>query len=204
MPRRKDSSLTDASREELATAAKRKGAKCAKVIDSGDIVLDRRVRLKCAVPVCSSYNRHLMCPPNLMPFEEFEGIVRSYRKALILQVEDQRDSSDRTGGGISKELDDSIGPSESQRKLHRIVNEIEAAAFKGGFYLAAGLIAGECLLCGECVTPASGRPCRHPFEARPSMEAMGIDVCRTCQNAGLSIHLSSREKVRWTGLILLD
>ena len=189
---------------ELLAIAESKGADCAKVMRSGDIVIDKRVRLKCAVPVCSSYGRHLLCPPNLMPAEEFEGIVRSYGRAIIMQVEDELDSSDRSRKGINKELDDSIGPYAGQRRLHKLVNEVEAAAFKRGFYLAAGFIAGECLLCPECIGQASGKPCRRPFEARPSMEAMGIDVLKTCENAGMSVHLSSKEKIRWTGLVLLD
>jgi len=190
--------------DELVRLAESRGASCAKIVDSGKIAIDRRVRLKCEIPVCSSFNRHQMCPPNLMPVEEFERIVRSYKRTILLQVEGEADSSDRTEGGICKELDDSIAPTESQRKLHRLVNELEAAAFKKGFYLATGLIAGECVLCPECVPPSSGEPCRRPFEARPSMEAMGIDVVRTCRNAGMEVNLSSKEKVRWTGLVLLD
>lgn len=203
MPKRKNPKA-DAAVSELVAFAESKGADSARPIGSGEIVLDRRVRLKCAVPVCSSYGRHLLCPPNLMPVDEFEAIVRSYRRALIVQVFDGQDSSDRTAKRINKALDDSIGPYEGQRKLHRLVNEVEAAAFKKGFYLAAGLIGGECLLCPECVGSAGGRPCRHPFEARPSMEAMGIDVLRTCENAGLEVRLSSKDSIRWTGIVLLD
>ena len=88
--------------------------------------------------------------------------------------------------------------------MHKLVNQIEALAFKEGFYLAAGLIGGDCALCLDCVTPRSGEPCRHPFEARPSMEAMGIDVLETCRRAGLPMFLSSRKNVRWTGIVLLE
>ena len=89
-------------------------------------------------------------------------------------------------------------------KLHRLVNMIEAAAFKRGYYLAAGFTGGECSLCSKCISPLSGKPCRRPFEARPSMEAMGIDVIRTCSKARMPISLSSGKKVQWTGLVLLD
>lgn len=188
----------------LVSLAKKLGADYVKVIDASDVIMDRRVRLKCAVPVCSSYGRHLLCPPNLMPFDESERTIHSYKRAIVVQIEDVRDSSDRTKGGIDKELDDSISPSDSQRGLHKLVNRLEAAAFKEGFYFATGLIGGECLLCSECVDQKSGEPCRHPFEARPSMEAMGIDVLRTCENAGLKIKLSSKDNVRWTGIVLLD
>ena len=80
----------------------------------------------------------------------------------------------------------------------------EAMAFKEGFYLAAGLIGGDCALCDECVGPQSGERCRHPFEARPSMEAMGIDVLETCRRVGLPLFLSSEKNVRWTGIVLLE
>ena len=89
-------------------------------------------------------------------------------------------------------------------KLHKLVNMIETAAFKRGYYLAAGFIGGECSLCSKCVSPLSGKQCRHPFEARPAMEAMGIDVIKTCSKAGMPISLSSSNKVQWTGLVLLD
>jgi predicted metal-binding protein len=190
----------------LAADAKRHGATYARIISAKDIVVDRRVRLKCAIPICSSYGRHLMCPPNLMSVDEFKAILSSYEKALIVQIEADYNSSDRSKDkSLSKGLEDEIvEPNELMKELHELVNHMEALAFKMGFYFATGLIGGECMLCRECVSPRSGKSCRHPFEARPSMEAMGIDVLRTCENAGLKVSLSSKEPVRWTGLILLD
>jgi len=190
----------------LVDEARRRGATHAKVIFSKDIVVDERVRLKCAVPVCSSYGVHLMCPPNLMSVSEFKKALSAYNKALILQIEAGYGSSDRAPGErLSRKLDDEITePDEVMKELHILVNAMETLAFKKGFHLAAGLIGGQCRLCVECVSPKSGEPCRHPFEARPSMEAMGIDVVRTCEKVGLRISLSSKEPVRWTGLVLLD
>jgi len=49
-----------------------------------------------------------------------------------------------------------------------------------------------------------GQPCNHPFEARPSMEAVGIDVVATAAAAGLAIELPAAEHPRWTGLLLID
>lgn len=190
----------------LVDEAKRRGATHAKIISSKDIIVDERVRLKCAVPVCSSYGVHLMCPPNLMPVSEFKKALLAYEKALILQIEAEYGSSDRAPGErLSKKLDDEITePYEVMKELHTLVNAMETMAFKKGFHLATGLIGGQCQLCAECVSPKSGEPCRHPFEARPSMEAMGIDVLKTCEKVGLKIDLSSKAPVRWTGLVLLD
>lgn len=192
---------------QLVEAALKLGADEAKIIDASEVVVDKRVRLKCSVPICASYDRNLMCPPNIMSVEEFAGIMQLYEKALILQIETDHDSEDKSECCLSKRTCDEIEISTDtldwQAKLHKLVNRLEAIAFKEGFYLAAGLIGGDCSLCPECVTPQSGEPCRHPFNARPSMEAMGIDVLKTCENVQLPLFLSSQRKVRWTGLVLL-
>lgn len=192
----------------LVAAARNFGATEAKIVGAEDIVIDKRVRLKCAIPICVDYGRHLLCPPNLMSVDEFSEIVSLYRKAIILQVEADVDSSDKSrrplDGDMCKSLERSTSTARWERRLHTVVNQMETLAFKQGFYLAAGLIGGNCCLCPKCVDPRSGELCRHPFEARPSMEALGIDVVKTCKNVGLPLNLSSKKKVRWTGLVLLS
>jgi predicted metal-binding protein len=203
-----ETKLTEAASKSLLAFAKRSGASFSKIVGTRDIVVDKRVRLKCSVPLCSSYGRNLMCPPNLMSVDEFSEVLRLYKHAILIQVETDYDSSDKSGrrldAKLCEELDRTTDSVKWQRKLHKVVNLLETEAFKKGFYLAAGLIGGECSLCDDCVSQGSGKPCRHPFEARPSMEAMGVDVVKTCQKAGMPVRLSSKDKVRWTGLVLLD
>lgn len=198
----------DGGLQKLVRFALLRGASSAKVISARRIVVDKRVRLKCSVPRCVEYGRNLMCPPNTIPVEEFREILGLYKRAIMLQVETDVDSLDKSGRRLGKDSSDDIdvqtGARGWQLKLHRLVNDLETEAFKQGYYLAAGITGGDCRLCEECVTVASGKPCRHPFEARPSMEAMGIDVIRTCRNAGLPLSFSSSRKVRWTGLVLID
>jgi predicted metal-binding protein len=195
-------------RSALIREALKRGATSAKIISAGKVVVDRRARLKCLVPICPSYGRHLMCPPNIMSVQEFEQILGLYEHALIVQVQTDFDSRDKSTRRLTKELcqrlENTTGTLRWQRKLHSLVNDLEASAFKRGFRFAAGFIGGECVLCDECNALLRDRQCAHPFLARPSMEAVGIDVVKTCENAGLSVHLSSKDKVRWTGLILLD
>jgi predicted metal-binding protein len=192
----------------LVALAKRLGATKAKAIPADDIVVDERVRLKCSVPLCSNHGKHLLCPPNIMTVEEFRRIVSAYSTAIIIQLEADYDSSDkspsRLSGQLQKRLETETGGERWEKRLHSIVAEVEAAAFKSGFYLAAGLIGSECLLCPECVGQNTGQECRHPFQARPSMQAVGIDVVRTCKKAGMPVSLSSKTKVKWTGLVLLE
>jgi predicted metal-binding protein len=191
----------------LVDRARELGAGAAQVFPAERVVVDERVRLKCAVPVCQGYGNYLHCPPNTLSVEEFRGILARFRQALLVQVVSQRSSVDLDAGGLAgkdaAELEEELH-GEPNRLLGRIITGLEAAAFKAGYPYAAAFSGGLCLLCPRCVGVASGEPCRHPFEARPSMEAVGIDVLRTAANAGLPISLSSDQPVRWTGLLLID
>jgi len=192
---------------ESVEVALRAGATAARIIPSNWVVIDERVRLKCEVPRCAGYGQYLTCPPYVMSVEAFSKIRSSYKWGLLVQVEAKDiDSTDKDKGRINRTI------LKENRKLHRsfklklleIVEAVESAAFKKGMRFAAGLVGGSCVLCERCVDDKSSQVCRHPFRARPPMEAVGIDVVKTAQNAGLPIHLSSSKNVVWTGLILLD
>ncbi len=202
-----DFSTLEKETRDLVSLAKHLGATRAKAIPASDVFTDERVRLKCLVPLCDNYGRHLLCPPNVLSVEEFRKVVAAYSTAIIIQLEADYDSTDKSSSRLSKSLERRVeaetGKGRWEKMLHSIVTEVEAAAFKRGFYLAAGLVGSECVLCPECVGHGSASECRHPFQARPSMQAMGIDVVKTCKEAGMPVNLSSSTKVRWTGLVLL-
>jgi predicted metal-binding protein len=183
------------------------GATSARIIPAKRVVIDERVRLKCEVPRCAGYGQFLTCPPHVMSVDTFEKVLSRYKWSLLVQVEAKDiDSTDKGKGRINQTI------LLKYRDLHRafklrlleIVQAVEAAAFKKGMSFAAGLVGGSCVLCDRCVVAKFSKTCRHPFRARPPMEAVGIDVVRTAQNAGLPIQLSSSENVRWTGLVLLE
>ena len=192
---------------ESVEVALRAGATAARIIPSNWVVIDERVRLKCEVPRCAGYGQYLTCPPYVMSVEAFSKIRSSYKWGLLVQVEAKDiDSTDKDKGRINRTI------LKENRKLHRsfklklleIVEAVESAAFKKGMRFATGLVGGSCVLCERCVDDKSSQVCRHPFRARPPMEAVGIDVVKTAQNAGLPIHLSSSKNVVWTGLVLLE
>ncbi|MBN1677780.1 MAG: DUF2284 domain-containing protein [Candidatus Thermoplasmatota archaeon] len=192
----------------LIKEAKRLGATDAKAISARDIFVDERVRFKCLVPLCHNYGRHLMCPPDLPSPSAFRKIVDSYHRAILVQLESDVDLADRPKGRLDGKTagrsERTKGGNVAENRLHAIINNLEALAFGKGFYLAAGLIGSECLLCEECVGRHDPGGCRHPFKARPSMQALGIDVIKTSRKAGLPLEFSSNGSVRWTGLLLLD
>jgi len=185
--------------EKLTRIAIQRGATEAKIIPAHDIILDERVILKCQVPLCNEYGNHLLCPPNSPSLAQFRGVLKEYTNAILIQIRTPVDQLD--------------SESEESRKraiyaraneLHEIVNVVEKAAQGLHFTFAAGFVGGACKLCDPCVGVQSGEPCRHPFKARPSMEAVGIDVHLTAQRAGLEFSPDIEKAVVWNGLVLLE
>jgi len=207
-------SKVEANLKALCKLAKQQGATQAASFDAKKVVVDERVRLKCQVPVCDDYGLSLMCPPNVMSVQEFREALAKYAYAILIQLEaplpaDMRKQirsavnvaalykSDRFLDSYKKHF------TPVKLKLHRIVNKVESQAFAYGYRFAVGFIAGSCKLCAECVAIDSDEPCRHPFQARPSMEAVGIDAFRTAENAGLSFDIPLKDKTVWNGLVLV-
>ena len=192
---------------DLIEIAREAGATAARIIPSENVTLDERVRLKCEVPRCARYGQFLTCPPLEMPVEVFARLLARYRWGLLVQVEAKNIHSLDKGQG---RIDPTI--LKDNREIHRpfrlqllrVVEAVEAAAFKKGMCFAAGFVGGSCVLCERCVENKITEACRHPFRARPPMEAVGIDVLKTAEKAGLPIHLSSSKNVLWTGLVLLE
>jgi len=192
---------------QLVQMALSEGAKAAKIISARMVVVDERVRLKCEVPRCAKFNQYLTCPPYVMDVATFSRVLSQYEWCLLVQVEAENlDSTDKCSGRIAGSVlrENLRRHHPYQLKLLNIIERMEAAAFKKGMRFAAGFTGGECVLCERCVDNKMSDPCRHPFQARPAMEGVGIDVVRTAENAGLPIHLSSSENVLWTGLVLLE
>jgi len=202
----------DALFETLLAIAHELGATGARIFNARDVIVDERVRLKCRVPVCRNYDACLMCPPNVMPLDEFRATLAQYKKALLLQISYvvpesmlERIHASEDLASLYKDEEYLKGWEKTyavvKRKLDVIAERLEAAAFKEGLKYATALSAGKCTLCEECV--GAGNRCRNPYKARPSMEAMGIDVGETARNAGLSFKESADDRIVLNALILL-
>jgi predicted metal-binding protein len=197
--------------QQIVAAAEGLGADRAAPLPAVAVVVDERVNLKCRVPLCSSYGHNLMCPPAVMPAADTRAVLGRYSDALVVQLDipltqsgvDER-LQGRTYAEARAEADELGGLRESQSRFAQLMTDLERAAFKLGYRYAAAFSGGECVLCDECVGQTSGDPCRHPFAARPSMEAVGIDVVATAEAAGLSVELPAADHPAWTGLLLID
>ena len=137
------------------------GANDVKIIKTDSVVTSAWVRWKCRYG-CDGYGNSLCCPPNTPNYKETRELLDSYQNALLLHV--KSDHAHR------KDMTD-------------IAATLERDVFLAGYHKAFALGCGPCNLCGECFMDV----CRHPTEARPSIESCGIDVFTTARNNGFFI-----------------
>ena len=125
---------------------------------------------------CPNYRTNLCCPPNTPTAEEMRKVLNDYSFALLMRFP--------SSGGLNS------------------ISEIERAIFLDGMYKAFGLKGGGCSLCPKCNLDK----CIHPQEARPSMEAVGIDVFETVRENGFSLDIvkNKSETQSYYGLILIE
>jgi predicted metal-binding protein len=85
----------------------------------------------------------------------------------------------------------------------KAIVRLEIEMFLDGYYKAWSMACGPCDLCKECNLSGS---CRHGLEARPSMEACGIDVYKTARDNGFPIEVvrTHDDEMNVFGLILVE
>jgi predicted metal-binding protein len=184
------------------------GAARAALFSARDVVVDERTRLKCMAPRCINYGKPL-CPPAVMPVDEFRAILARYALALLVQapmaseVEALRAQAGegRTLSGLAGQFEAQPARYLSYRAFYDLIARLEAEAFRLGCRFATAFGIGNY---PEALGPEERGQGEPPFFARPSMEAMGIDVVATAERAGLPISFSLGSPVYFNGLVLLD
>jgi predicted metal-binding protein len=205
----------DADVRALCERAVELGARTARPLPAREVIVDPRVTLKCRVPLCSSYGRNLMCPPFAPTAAEFAATLARYQVALLVQQAIPITASEvaqrYNGVALPELVDDQAYQdtlAQSQNAFGAVLTTLEREALGLGYPFAAAFGGGDCCLCEACVAAQTGiattEPCRHPFLARPSMEAVGVDVLATAAAAGLPIEMPAVGDPVWTGLLLLQ
>jgi predicted metal-binding protein len=161
------------------------GASHAAIIKVDQIPVDDRVTLKCRVPRCFGYGVSANCPPNALKPSELREHLANFRWAVFF-------TKDVAPEVIVRDRDTIKERVAVYKDIYTIVSELESMAFYDGHYFAFGLGAGSCrhTFCGQEKTclALQGERCRFSLIARPSMEAVGIDVYRMVATAGWDIY----------------
>ena len=141
-------------------------------IDPATIVVAQWVRMKCLYG-CPDYGKAGTCPPNTPPVAECERFFRDYSTAVLFHFEKT----------VAKPED----RHEWTRGINRRLSDLERDVFLAGHVKAFLLFMDTCTLC----TPCSGTraECKDPKRARPSPDAMAVDVFSTILRAGYPIEV---------------
>jgi predicted metal-binding protein len=133
-----------------------------------------------------------MCPPNTGTIPEIESRFQSFGNGILIQYERPLHV-----GGDPNEVQ------ETKRRLHRII--LEAETYLGetmGFQHVMGMIGGDCALCDECAG-CRGDACPQPDKARPSLEALAVDVMALLGKLELDTAFRT-DQITWTGMVLFQ
>jgi len=152
------------------------GAVAAKVIDPSSVETGQWVRWKCRFG-CSCCGSSLVCPPHSPAPDQTRAMLDEYSRGVLFE--------------------------SAACDTKQIAVAVERELFLAGHYKALGLGAGPCMLCDAC---AFDEGCRHADEARPAMEACGIDVFATVRKHGFTLEVvrDAKEQQRYFGLVLVD
>ncbi|MFH1941795.1 MAG: DUF2284 domain-containing protein [bacterium] len=162
------------------------GADRAKMIDACHIVVADWVRLKCRFG-CDVYGVGRLCPPRVPSVDEMRCVVSCYSKGFLFTFDGVREKERR----------------KKERAHRELVFWLEREMFLDGFPRAFGMGCGPCRLCDACNLD---EPCNYPDKARPSMEALGIDVFSTMASSGMELEVIQRKKDPYSmvGLVLME
>jgi predicted metal-binding protein len=110
-------------------------------------------------------------------------VIDSYEKAILLHRK--------------------LNKGEKSKILNEIIIRLEIEIFLDGYYKVWSMGSGPCRLCKAC-DPTG--PCKRGYEARPSMEACGIDVFKTARDNGFHIEVvkTHDDERNVFGLILVE
>src|SRR5512146_2000425 len=172
--------------ESFCKRAMEMGVEGAKVIDPGSVVTAEWVRMKCQYG-CPGFGMSLCCPPRTPTPDTTRKVIDSYGKAILLHQRLVKGEKRAGGRGA----------------FSKAIVRLEIEIFLEGYYKAWSMGSGPCNLCKECNLSGS---CRKGLEARPSMEACGIDVFKTARDNGFPIEVvRTRDDERNAfGLVLVE
>lgn len=174
--------------EDLIEKASELGIK-AYFLKAEDVPVENRIALKCAYG-CRGYGKRLSCPPHVMSVDEFRKVIGEYKSALLLV--DEYDTS-----GIQDVLEAWSGlRKDSFHKMY----ELEQEAFREGFTFAHLLRPGSCNECETC----NLEKCVKPEMRRFAPEAVGINIQKAMEEAGLLLEFCRPEKTSCIGILLLE
>lgn len=191
------------------------GADEAKVIPASLISVENRVTMKCRTG-CISYGKKLTCPPYVPSPDEFRKILSEYKSALLVKFISPAMAEPDVICSIYRYWLDPKAPEDKKQKAEAFWNdhfngtqsfspimlELERAAFNAGYTLALSFMNGSCRLCATCNVKEG--ICLHPTQARITEHAVGINMIKTAESAGMPITFPVNGHPELMALLLIE
>jgi len=211
-----NSNKTDLSRFAfLEKTALGLGAIEARVIPASDVIVENRVPLKCRTG-CVGYGKKLTCPPHVPSVDEFRKILSEYSYVMLVKFSSPARAENDVICSIYRYWLDPDAPQdkkeqadafwkdyfgESKRILLAML-ELEKTAFNAGYTLALALVNGSCRLCESC--NVKNGICAHPSMARIPEHALGVNMKKTAEKAGMAIQFPVSGNPTPMAMLLID
>ena len=157
-------------RQELTALFHKHGYTDFQWVEPKEVVVSQWVRTKCMFG-CGNYGHNASCPPNVPSIAEVRQLFAEYSTMAIFHFShavDKPEDRHAWTRGINQEL-----------------LTLERELFLAGHYKAFLLCCDSCHLCDDC--SGTRETCKIPRSARPSPEAMAIDVFATVRKVGFPI-----------------
>lgn len=160
------------TRSKVAEILSRQGYADFQWIDPREIRVSQWVRMKCMYG-CREFGKTATCPPNVPSVPECERFFKEYTQAVILHFQKK-----------VKKPEDRFAWT---RKVNLKLLKLEREVFISGFEKAFLLFMDSCNICDPCAGEKA--ECREPRLARPTPEALGVDVYAAVRSVGYPIQV---------------
>jgi len=201
--------------EFLRQTALRLGATEARIIPVTNVIVENRVPLKCRCG-CIGYGKKLTCPPYVPTPDEFRKILAEYRYALLVKFTSPAHADPDVICSIYRYWLDPKAPAEKKEMAAQfwkdyfdgskdfapVMLELEKTAFNAGYTLALAFVNGSCRLCESC--NVKDGVCAHPTRARIPEHAVGINMKKTAEIAGIPIRFPVAGHPEPMAILLID
>jgi predicted metal-binding protein len=198
----------------LKEKARELGAIESKILSTDNVYVENRVT---EMPGgMFAYGKKLTCPPYVPKPDEFRKILKEYQYAILLKFKSPARADQETTCSIYKNW---LGPGvESDLKvkaeefwsdyfdytaeINKKMLELEKVAFNNGYTFALAFVNGSCRLCKSCNLKEG--ICIHPNLARIPEHAVGINMKKTAEEAGMALKFPFVEHPEPMTIMLID
>jgi predicted metal-binding protein len=168
------SNSTATKHDHMEDLFKKHGFSDFKWMNPKDIIVSQWVRMKCMYG-CGDYGKNAACSPNVPSVIECEKFFNEYKEAVVFHFQKQ----------VEKPEDRNAWT----KQVNSALLKLECEVFLAGYERAFLLFMDNCSLCDECTEEREN--CKQQKLARPTVEAMAVDVYTTVRQLGYPVQVLS-------------